>query len=489
MSRRPSFLTRFAPNLLLLLFSPFLSAAPLCAQQHGNLEQALVITDVNVIDVRTGEVRPDQVVVIERNRITTVGSRGTRHPRNAPTVNAKGGYLIPGLWDMHVHLVFGDWFPLAQEISLPLFIANGVTSVRDMGSELETVQAFRNQIENGERLGPRILTSGPMLDGPKPRFPSSLAIATPDDGRRAVDVLKLRGVDFIKLQSLIPADAVMAIADEARKEELPFEGHVPDAVRAADMSAAGMLSFEHLIGIFEGSSPAEAEFLAGTKTEAKFLSTYDPTRAEALAAILAKNQTWQCPTLVWERGGNLIDVTEYSKDPRAKYVPAYWKDVTWKKMSEDVKASFGTDDLATRRKFLDKELEVVQMLHKAGVPFLAGTDTPPGVFVFPGFSLHEELQRFVAAGFTPLEALQTATLNPSRFFGMEDQLGTVAMGKMADLVLLDANPLADIANTQKITAVIVNGRYFSRNDLQRMLHQVEESAKKQPTKPGALGNF
>ena len=129
------------------------------------------------------------------------------------------------------------------------------------------------------------------------------------------------------------------------------------------------------------------------------------------------------------------------------------------------------------------------MLHKAGVPFLAGTDTPPGVYIFPGFSLHEELQRFVAAGFTPLEALQTATLNPARFFGMEDQLGTVAMGKMADLVLLDANPLADIANTQKIAAVIVNGRYFSRNDLQRMLQKAEESAKKQPTKPAALGNF
>ena len=489
MSPRPRFFTRYAPTFLLLVFSLLLSAAPVCAQQHWNLEETLVLTDVHVIDVRTGEVRPEQVVVIERNRITTVGSKGTRYPRNAPTVNAKGGYLIPGLWDMHVHLVFGDWFPLAQEISLPLFIANGVTSVRDMGSELDTVQAFRNQIESGERLGPRILTSGPMLDGPKPRFPSSLAIATPDDGRRAVDQLKHRGVDFIKLQSLIPAGAVMAIADEARREELPFEGHVPDAVRAADMSAAGMHSFEHLIGIFEGSSPAEAEFLTGTKTEAKFLSTYDPARAEALAGILAKNQTWQCPTLVWERGGNLVDVTDYSKDPRAKYVPAYWKDVTWKKMSEDVKASFGTDDLATRREFLDKELEVVQMLHKAGVPFLAGTDTPPGVYIFPGFSLHEELQRFVAAGFTPLEALQTATINPARFFGMEDQLGTVAMGKMADLVLLDANPLADIGNTQKIAAVIVNGRYFSRDDVQKILQKVEESAKKQPTKPGALGNF
>ncbi len=489
MKPRPPILAPFVATLLMLLSVLLLGPIKVPAQQHWNLEETLVITDVNVVDVRTGEIRADQIVVIERSRITTVGSKGTRYPHNAPTVNAKGGYLVPGLWDMHVHLVFGDWFPLAQEISLPLFIANGVTSVRDMGSELETVQAFRNQIESGEIVGPRILTSGPMLDGPKPRFPSSLAIATPEDGRRAVDDLKHHGVDFIKLQSLIPADAVFAIADEARKQELSFEGHVPDAVRAADMSAAGMRSFEHLIGIFEGSSPAEAEFLTGAKTESKFLATYDPERAAALAAILAKNQTWQCPTLVWERGGNLLDETDYSKDPRAKYVPAYWKDKTWKNMSEQVKAEFLTDDLATRKKFVDKELEVVQSLHKAGVPFLAGTDTPPGVCIFPGFSLHEELQRFVAAGFTPLEALQTATLNPARFFAMEDQLGTVAMGKTADLVLLEANPLADIANTQKIAAVIVNGRYFSRNDLQKMLQKVEESAKKDPPKPHSPSNF
>src|SRR5260370_16890035 len=166
MSPRPRFFTRYAPTLLLLVFSLLLSAAQVCAQQHWNLEETLVLTDVHVIDVRTGEVRQEQVVVIERTRITTVGSKGTRYPRNAPTVNAKGGYLIPGLWDMHVHLVFGDWFPLAQEISLPLFIANGVTSVRDMGSQLDTLQAFRNQIESAERLAPRILPSPPMPDWP-----------------------------------------------------------------------------------------------------------------------------------------------------------------------------------------------------------------------------------------------------------------------------------------------------------------------------------
>jgi imidazolonepropionase-like amidohydrolase len=460
------------------------------AAQHWSLEGMLVITDANIVDVRTGEIRRDQIVVIERNQITAVGARkDVRYPRNAPSVNAKSGFLIPGLWDMHVHLVFGDWFPNAREISLPLFVANGVTGVRDMGSELDAVQNWRNEIEEGHLIGPRILSSGPMLDGPKPRFPSSIAIATPEDGRRAVAELKRRGADFIKLQSLIPREAVFAIAEEAKKQEIPFEGHVPDSVRASEMSAAGMHSFEHLIGIFEGSSPLEDEFLMGGKTSGKFLSSYDVARASELAALLAKNQTWQCPTLVWERGGNLIDVTDFSKDTRAKYVPAYWKDATWKKFTDEIKAEFNTDDLETRKKFIEKELEVVQLLHRAGVPFLAGTDSPPGVYIFPGFSLHEELQRFVAGGFTPLEALQTATLNPARFFQMEDQLGSIEQGRFADLVLLEANPLEDIANTQKIAGVFLNGHYFSHAELQKMLVKVEEAAKKEPAKRRANDVF
>jgi imidazolonepropionase-like amidohydrolase len=469
----------------------FLFNSPPIVAQYWSLQDTIVITDVNIVDVRTGEIRPDQVVIIEKNRIIAVGSRKeTRYPRNAPTIlNGRGAFLIPGLWDMHVHLAFGDWFPRADEISLPLFVANGVTGVRDMGSDLQTVQSWRNEIEAGRLLGPRIMTPGPMLDGPKPRFPSSITVATPEDGRRAVDQLKLSGADFIKLQSLLPRDAVFAIAEEARQQGIPFEGHVPDSVRGSEMANAGMHSFEHLIGIFEGSSPLEDEFLKGDKTEAKFLASYDPVRASALAALLAKNQTWQCPTLVWERGGNLIDVTDFSKDVRAKYVPAYWKDQTWKKFTEQVKQESNTDNLETRKEFIEKELEVVQLLHKAGVPFLAGTDTPSGVYIFPGFSLHEELQRFVAAGFTPLEALQTATLNPARFFQMEDQFGVIEKGKIADLVFLDANPLEDIRNTEKVSGVILNGRFLSKADLQKVLQRVEESAKKEAPAQRSSSSF
>ena len=179
---------------------------------------------------------------------------------------------------------------------------------------------------------------------------------------------------------------------------------------------------------------------------------------------------------MWERGGNLIDQTDFAHDTHAKYVPAYWKEVTWKRFTDEIEHDFNTDDLATRKAFVAKELEVVNAMRRAGIPFLAGTDTPPGVYIFPGFSLHEELQRFVAAGFSPMEALQTATLNPAKFLAMDDQLGTIEKGKVADLVLLDANPLDDIRNTQKIAAVIVNGLYLSRAELDKMLTGAQAAA-------------
>jgi imidazolonepropionase-like amidohydrolase len=438
---------------------------------QSSTSSTLIIHDVTIIDATGAPAKPHQTVIMRDGQIealdSSIGGFGQELP--GTHVDGTGKFLIPGLWDMHVHMVFGDWFPHGKEVTLPLFIANGITGVRDMGGELEVLQQWRKGISAGTLIGPRIVMSGPMLDGPKPRFPSSIAIKTPVDGRQAVDDLKRRGADFIKLQSLIPRDAVFAIADEAKKQGIAFVGHVPDAVRASEASNAGQKSFEHLIGIFEGSSPLEDEFIKGTKTEKQFLATYDPRRAETLFALLAKNQTWQCPTLVWERGGNLIDQTDFAHDTRAKFVPAYWKDVTWKRFTDEIEHDFNTDDLATRKAFVEKELEVVNAMHHAGIPFLAGTDTPPGVYIFPGFSLHEELQRFVAAGFTPMEALQTATLNPAKFLGMEDRMGTVQKGKIADLVLLDANPLDDISNTQKIAAVIVNGRYLSRADLDKML--------------------
>ncbi len=269
-----------------------------------------------------------------------------------------------------------------------------------------------------------------------------------------------QGVDFIKIQSLIPRDGYFAAADEAKKLGIVFVGHVPDAVRASEASNAGQKSIEHFTGIFEGCSTIEDQLIKGPKSLGRNVATYDPARAKSLIALMAKNQTWQVPTLVWERGQWLVDDIDLSHDPLIKYAPAAWKDHTWPMFVNDILKDMDTDPLPVRKKFVQMELDMTLAMFRAGVPFLAGTDTAAGVHIFPGFSLHQELALFVQAGLTPMQALQTATLNPAKFMNRPADLGTVEHGKLADLVLLDANPLEDIANTQKIRAVVLAGRYL-----------------------------
>jgi imidazolonepropionase-like amidohydrolase len=467
--------SRTDPRFVADWFEMILAAAILLLAQVAGGRAPIAITPVTVIDTRGGPAQPDMTVVIEGDRITRVD--GAKAPAGAQVIDGTGKFLIPGLWDMHIHTFFGDWVPGGREVTLPLFLANGVTGARDMGSDLEPILKARDDVAQGRLLGPRMIVSGPMLDGPKSQFPSSIAIATPEDGRRAVKRLKRRGVDFIKIQSYVPRDVYLAIADQCRKQKIVFAGHVPDKVRASEASDAGQKSFEHLIGLFEGSSTEEEELLKGPKGPARFLDTYDAGKEAVLISLLAKNGTWQCPTLFWERGQWLVDTIDVAKDPDAKYAPASWREKTWPTFTQGILKDLAMDPMPVRQKFVAHELEIVKRLHKAGVPFLAGTDTPAGVDVVPGFSLHQELQRFVDAGFTPMEALQTATINAARFLEKLEDYGTVEKGKVADLVLLDANPLDDIRNTRKIRAVIANGRYYSREQLDRILADVEGYAK------------
>jgi imidazolonepropionase-like amidohydrolase len=298
-----------------------------------------------------------------------------------------------------------------------------------------------------------------------PIYKAAIAITTPEDGRNAVDMLKSRGVDFIKVQSGVPREAYLAIAEEAKRVGIEFEGHVPDAIRASKAVTAGQHTFEHLIAIFKASSPDETEYLTGKKTVGMFLATYNPGLEADIIQLLAKNQVWRCPTLYWERGQWLVDAIDYTKDPDLAYAAHTWVTKHWPAAQKGILKTLDTDPLATREKFVTHELDIVRKLHTADVPFLAGTDTPAGVDVIPGISLHLELQRFVAAGFTPLQALQTATLNPAKFINRLNDFGTAQPGRIADLVLLQANPLDDIANTRKIAAVVTAGRYLSQQDI------------------------
>jgi imidazolonepropionase-like amidohydrolase len=442
----------------------------------------IVITHVTVINPGTSSVQPDSTVVVAGDHIVSVsGTAAIRSPKNARVIDGTGRYLIPGLWDMHVHSAFGDWFPGGREIILPLFVANGVTGVRDMGGDVPVLFAWRKQIAAGEIVGPHMVVSGPMLDALLPegklRFPSSVAVSTPESAIAAVDSLKAQGVDFIKVQSVISHDAYLAATAEAHKQGLPIVGHVPDKVRIAEAIAAGQKSIEHLMGSFEGCSTEEDKFISGQGDLKLLLASYDQKRCDALIALLVKSQTWQVPTLAWQRGGTFLDQRDLQHQPLDKYVPAYWREVTWKRFTEEMMPGLLHDPLALRQEYFARNLQMVGAQHRAGVPFLAGTDAAPGVYIVPGFSLHDELANFVEAGFSPMESLQTATSNPAKFLGTESSSGSIAPGKIADLVLLRANPLDDIHNTQKIDAVIANGRLFDRKGLDQMLAQVEAAAK------------
>jgi imidazolonepropionase-like amidohydrolase len=452
-------------------------------------EQALVIDHATVVNVNDGSLLRNMAVVITGDRISAVTASAKAKPlKGAQVVDGSGKFVIPGLWDMHVHTIFGDWLPKDEKIILPLFVANGITGVRDMGGDLEELKVWRAQIAAGKLLGPRMVISGPMLDGPVPRFPSSAPVKDAADGKRVVDELQKSGADFIKIQSLIPRDGYFAAAEEAKRLGMVFVGHVPDAVRASEASNAGQKSIEHFTGIFEGCSTIEDKLVTGTpRGPGPNVRTYDPARAQKLIALMAKNRTWQVPTLVWERGQWLVDDIDLSHDPLTKYAPAAWKDHTWPMFVHDIMQSMDTDPLPVRKKFFQMELDMTLAMFRAGVPFMAGTDTAAGVHVFPGFSLHQELALFVRAGLTPMQALQTATRNPAEFMGRLKDFGTIEQGKLADLVLLDANPLDDITNTRRIRAVVLAGRYLDRAALDRMLKGVEEAAAKpdSPARPAA----
>jgi imidazolonepropionase-like amidohydrolase len=462
--------------ILVMLALVILSALPLIKTQKDSGQRLLIINHVTLIDVTGNPLQPDMTLEIRGERISKISrSSQTQFPNGATVIDATGQFLIPGLWDMHVHLLQGKRF--AQTSAL--LLASGVLGIRDMGSppeEIDKLTEWRQQIQEGKLLAPRFVASGPMLDGSPPMF-SHLSLSVKDGvaARQAVQDLQQHGVDFVKVYTLLSRDAYFAIADETRQQNLPFAGHVPDSVNALEASAAGQKSIEHLSGVMLACSADEDELrnrllAARSKADPALLhdalvllqtrgaETYSDTKAENLFAHFAKNETWQVPTLVgiWNKLPSRKEV-----DEAAKGFNFYQESTIF---PPDV---YGPGSCCLNNSAINpftfeenkKAPEILAAMRRAGVNFLAGTDAP-NIWAYPGVSLHQELALFVEAGFTPLEALQTATLNPAKYLGLLDSLGTLEAGKIADLVLLDANPLADIKNTRKVAAVIINGRFL-----------------------------
>jgi len=487
-----------------LLCVLFLLSSPASPQGPSAKQRALVLTHVAVIDTTGGPLQADVMVVISGDRIAGMGKSGSiAVPAGSQVVDAAGEFLIPGLWDMHFH-----WY---DERYLPLTIANGVTGVRVMLGYAEHYQ-WRKQIEARQLLGPRMVIASRALDGPVKSAifpgPSSTVVENPAEGRQAVVNAREHGADFVKIVSYLSRDTFFAIADEAKKRRIPFVGHVPFSVSVKEASNAGQRSIEHLTGqqhltgMLDACSSREGDLLklwqdalakvvTSEQTDSSLiqgpdfrarmqlaLDTYDARKAESLFAVLKANHTWISPTLTTERSYIFFGDRSIASDAWLRYTAAGARG-GWSGEYDWLSKAAGAEDVTLLKRVYQKDLELVDAMRRAGVEFLAGTDTG-NPFTVPGFSLHNELALLVQAGFTPLEALQTATLNPARFLGREHDLGTVATGKLADLVLLNANPLEDISNTRRIAAVVYRGKLYPRASLDAELSNIEALAHKKP---------
>lgn len=481
--------------LLLALTLPVL----LAAQGAPQPPRSLVFTHVTLIDMTGSRPQPEMTVVVTGERIAALGRTGeVALPAQARVVEAGGKFLLPGLWDMHAHTVY-ERAEDTERTLLPLLVANGITGIRDMGSmnSLAQLNGLRKKaLAEGGPLVPRIVL-GQQVDGyGGDEVPFVYRVRNAAEASAAVQRIKREGFDFVKVYSRLSREEYFAVAEEAKRLGLPFGGHVPPAVGDADASDAGQNSIEHLDGIlFSASSHEESLRARWMEYESKVntlkgkpappeldalqfsllaegIETYDAQKAARLYARFARNKTYQCPTLVIHQAWGSLSRPTFFDDPRMRYVPRRQQGSI--RTYTEAARSWPAERKAIAERLFRLRLRMVSEMQRAGVELLAGTDIGPG-YPVAGFALHDELGLLVQAGLTPMEALRTATYNPAQYLGLLGSLGTIERGKIADLLLLDANPLDDIGNTRKINAVVIEGRYLPQETLQRTLSEIERA--------------
>jgi len=425
-------------------------------------QPSIAITRVSVIDGDAPSPRTDQTVVIDGNRIVRVGASGSvAVPPGARIVDGRGKFLLPGFWDMHVHTAISGGRDL-----LSLYVANGVTGVRDMAGDWDTLKSWRSEIGRGQLVGPRIIASGPYLEGGDVPIPHLLA-RNAVEASAGVDSLIALGVDFIKVHSQLNAESYFAIARRARERGVVFAGHVPRVVGSAAASDSGQKSIEHLLGIPAECTPADSVALAPRYTVQGALGRCSSEDLAPLYEKFVRNGTYVTPTFTAQVEVAVWPTRAVPGDSLAHYLPKAVRDYVAQIFPMPDSIPPNADSVG--RAMLEKRLRQVSAMQRAGVHILTGTDAPLRNSP-PGFGLHEELALLVSGGMAPFEALRSATLEPARYFGMLDSLGTIAPGKLADLLLLDANPLQDIRNTRRISAVVANGRLYAGAARERLLH-------------------
>ncbi len=476
--------TLFRCSSLLLL------AVTACSEpeQRQIIDADLIIENVDVIGMASDSVDEDQSVFLKDGIIVEIARSSQYRPTTGATVvDGTGKFLIPGLADMHVHV----W----ADSELPLYVANGITLVRNMWGEPTTL-AMRDRVESGEVMGPRIVTAGRLVDGDPPIWGKYSAVATSSDEARALmDDQRQEGFDFFKIYAGLSVDTFDGIAAYSSETGFPFAGHVPDAVPHEHALQSGISAIEHLTGWTKAARQTDSPYLtrqqesdsakrwANNTRVAEQLKSGDLTLTDLfdldetrrLARLAAANGVWHVPTLTVNKR-----ILTSSRQAQAEFERPEMRFISpenrasWDPSSDFRLKNYTDEQLEASQIFFNWDLEVVRILHESGVPLLAGTDAP-NPFVLHGFAIHEELQYLVDAGLSPYQALVAATRAPAEFLGELDEFGTIEVGKQADLVLLDANPLHDISATRQIAGVVLHGIWRPKSELDEILEGIAAS--------------
>ncbi len=458
-----------------------------CQPSEDYFEGALCIQNIATIDAKNG-LKENQTLILKDGKIFKIApTKDLKLSQKNNIVDGTGKYIIPGLWDAHIHFAYIE--PLAPSM-FDLFLAHGVTGVRDTGGQIAYVKSFKEAANNNPLTSPRVMISGPLLDGmpnvydgsSPGRPPLSTGSATVDEIEALVNVLDSLGIDFLKAYEMLTPEQFSKITEMAKAKGLKVTGHVPLSMDVISASNAGLNSMEHMRNLeLSCASNAAAlleerkQLLASGKNDEggvlrsrihsaqrfKAVDNYDEDKAKEVLAVLAENETWQIPTMALYRSVRVKENFEnLPKDIRTRW-------------EEGLAAMSDSPPSEDRKKYAAWMSKMVGKIHENKIEIMAGTDTPIG-FLTPGLSLHEELSQLVESGLTPLEALKTATLNPAVYFDLEDELGWIGENTWADLVILDANPLENIHNTKQINAVLKQGNYMDRNQLDELLQGVRQ---------------
>lgn len=467
--------------LLLALFLLIILSIPTPQQLAQKAkEEALLILDVNIVDLEADSILKAQGILVENGRISRIAPSDSIQASNGiKTLEAKGKFVIPALWDMHTHY-FSKYTP---QFTMPLFVANGVTHIRDLGSgpSLEQKASWQEDILTRRLVGPRMASRA-----------SSIVYFIKDEAEAKKIVAEVKDPkDFIKTYNAILPDVYKIMAEEAKQRNIDFLGHKPRAISAIDAVKMGHKSMEHarmfLYESFPGAADLREEYrkailgereasgpIVGTEMMRRMVDEFDPEMFREIVEVMKEHNSWYVPTHVTRKMDAYADDEAYLNDPRLKYI-TYGQQYAW---GEDTKGMVASDPSEAGRKafmdFYEKGLELTAQGYALGLPILAGTDAND-TYCIPGFALHDELEAMVAGGLSPREALITATLNPAKYYGWTDDFGTVSEGKLADLLLLDENPLEDIRHASRINALLFDGALYERSELDEMLDYVEEN--------------